>query len=236
MRLRRLGFLCAVGAVVFTGCNSSQNLLTTTTNTSAVRFLNGSPDLGNVDVYTTTATGTPIAAALAYATLNSYSDLTSKAYTVIVTAAGSPSTQKLTCALQALTANVRYTIVIAGKVAAGPAATGLQCQVFAETVYSLPVSQFQMGFHHASPALNAGANATVSFGLYSAGLNNYQLPSGLATFQATLTSGTGIGTAVNVLLPAVQTAPGLGVFVSAQTGSPPASVLATTTPVKRRSG
>jgi hypothetical protein len=230
MRLRRLGFLCAVGAVVFSGCNSSQNLLTTTTNTSAVRFLNGSPDLGNVDVYTTTATGTPVAAALAYATLNSYADLTSKAYTFIVTAAGSPSTQKLTCALSALGANTRYTIVIAGKVAAGTAATGLQCQVFAETVYSLPASQFQMGFHHASPALNAAANATVSFGLYSAGLNNYQLPSGLATFQSTLTSGTGIGTAVNVLLPAVQTAPGLGVYVSAQTGSPPASALATTTP------
>jgi hypothetical protein len=97
-------------------------------------------------------------------------------------------------------------------------------------VYSLPATQFQMGFHHASPAANAAGQTIVSFGLYSPGLTNYQLPSGTATFVSTLTSGVAVGAATNVLLPGVQTAPGLGVYVTAQTGSPPTTVEATTSP------
>lgn len=228
--LRRLGFLCAVGAVVLSGCNSGNNIISTTTPTSAIRFLNGSPDVGTVDVYLTAASGTPSATALVYGALNVYADLTSKAYTVIVTATGAPTSTKLTCTVPALAANTRYTVVIAGKVAGGATATGLQCQVFAETVYSLPANQFQLAVHHASPGANAAGISTFSFGLYSAGTTNYQIPSGTATFVSTLTSGAAVGVATNALVQAVQTAPGLGVYASTQTGTAPTTVLATTTP------
>ena len=230
MRLRRLGFLCAVSALVLAGCNSNANQLTSTTGLAAVRILNGSPDLGSVDVYLNTATGTPLAPALTYGTLNIYTnEAAAKKLTVVVTAAGVPSSTKLSCALPGLTLNTRYTVVIAGTVAGGATATGLQCQLFAETVYSLPANQFQLSFHYASATLGA-TQPTVSFGLYSAGANNYQLPTGNATFTATTAGGTSLATAVNTLVPAVQTAPGLGVYVSAETGTPPTSVLATTTP------
>ncbi len=235
-RLRRLGFLCAVGAVVLSGCNSGNDIISTTTPTSAIRYLNGSPDLGSVDVYVTAATGTPSTTALAYGALDAYADITSKAYTIIVTATGAPSSTKLTCTLPALAANTRYTLVIAGKVAGGTSATGLQCQLFPETVYSLPPSQFQLAVHHASPGANAASLSTVSFGLYSAGTTNYQLPSGTATFVSTLTSGTATGSATNALVQAVSTAPGLGVYVSTQTGVAPTTVLATTTPAQATVG
>jgi hypothetical protein len=236
MRLRRLGFLCAVVAVVLSGCNSGNDIISTTTPTTGLRYLNGSPDLGTVDVYINKASGTPNAGAIAYGALAAYADIPSKAYTVIVTATGVPSSTKLTCALPSLAANTRYTLVIAGKVAGGTSATGLQCQLFAETVYSLPANQFQLAFHHASPAANAASLSTVSFGLYSAGTTNYQLPSGTATFVSTLTSGTADGVATNVLVQAVSTAPGLGVYTSTQTGVAPTTVLATTTPSQATTG
>lgn len=232
MRLRRLGFLCAIGAVLLSGCNSNPNALSTSTNVSDIRVLNGSPDLGPVDIYFASTTSAALATSLAYGSLSAYAEEPYKgaARPLVATAPGSPSSTKLSCSIPALDINTRYTIVIAGKVAAGATATGLQCQLFTETVYSLPANQFQLGFHYASPGLAANSEPTISFGLFSAGLNNYQLPSGNATFTTTTASGTADVLAVNVLLPAVQTAPGLGVYISPQTGSPPTTVFATVTP------
>lgn len=241
MRLGRLGILCAVGALVISGCsNNGLTTIGTTTALSAIRFLNGSPDAGTIDVYVQTSTatpsGTPAGAALPYGKMSAYANYNTQVYTIVATAAGTATAQKVSCTTPTLVQNTRYTIVIAGK-AASTGATGLQCQVFAETLYSLPAGQFQLAFHHASPALNAARPSTAeAFGLYPAGTRNYQLQAQTATFVSTLTAGAALGTAVNTLLPGVQVAPGLGVYAAAVSPNPPTTVDATGTPSQATQG
>ncbi len=245
MLLRRLGVLTAIGAIALSGCgNNGLNTLGTTTSQSAFRFINGSPDLGNVDVYLQGTNNGAAATNLAYGSMSAISTLNTQSYTVTVTATGSKTSTKLTCPLNSVAASTRYTIVIAGKVAGGSTPLGLQCQSFGETYYSIPSGQFQLGLHQASPALNAivsGAStaspppSSVAFGLYPAGTTNWQLFGGTTSFVAAA-SGIAIGAATNVLLNGVTGAPGMGVY-AAPTGSnpPPAgasSVFATTTPVQ----
>jgi len=80
-----------------------------------------------------------------------------------VTPHGSSTTTSLSCTTAALAANTRYTVVIAGKVANST----LQCQIFPETVYSLPSGAFQLAFHNASPALNAVSPSGAGFGTFA---------------------------------------------------------------------
>ncbi|MDB5094611.1 MAG: hypothetical protein JWO85_2712 [Candidatus Eremiobacteraeota bacterium] len=218
MRLRRLGFVCAFAASILAACGSSNLLGTSTTTQSAIRFINGSPDLnaaGGVDVYINGTGSSASATALTYGTASLLSYVNSQGYTITVTPAGS-KTASLTCASPSLAANTRYTVVIAGKVNPGSNATdALQCQVFAETIYSLPTGSFQLGFHNASPALNALSPSGAGYGLYANSTPPvYYAEAGpVATFTAP-TSFVANGFAVNNLPAGVESAPGMGIYVS----------------------
>ncbi|MDB5042040.1 MAG: hypothetical protein JWN27_2766 [Candidatus Eremiobacteraeota bacterium] len=235
MRLRRLGFVCALSASILAACGTNNNLLgTSTTTQSAIRFINGSPDLNasGVDIYIAGTSGTASATALTYGTVTPLAIVNSQAYTVTVTPTGNKATTSLSCATPSLAANTRYTIVIAGKANPGSTAgDGLQCQIFAETIFSLPTGSFQLAFHNASPALNASQPNGAGFGVVGLSsppvYNNFAGP--LATFTAP-TSGVANGVAVNVLPAGVLTAPGMGVYVANSSPNPPPSVLATLLP------
>jgi Domain of unknown function (DUF4397) len=240
MRLRRLGFVCALSASILAACGSSNLLGTSTTTQSAIRFINGSPDLNaaGVDVYISGTSGSASAAALTYGTASALSYVNSQVYTVTVTPTGNKATTSLSCATPSLAANTRYTIVIAGKVNPGSTANdGLQCQIFAETVFSLPAGSFQLGFHNASPALNAVNPNGAGFGVVGLSTppvyNNFAGP--LATFTPP-TSGVANGIAVNVLPAGVTDPPGMAVYVANSTPNPPPTVLATLLPSALQAG
>jgi len=247
MRLRRFAFVCVIGACVLAACGTN-NLGTTTATQTGIRFINGSPDLdlGSVDVYI--GASAPQVTALAYGKASVLAYVNSQAYTVTVTPTGNKATTSLSCTTPSLVANTRYTVVIAGKVAGtvlGPPANDeLQCQIFAETIYSLPPGQFQLAFHNASPALAAAspnASGAAAFGLFTNSLPPvYNVEAGpLAVFTAP-TTGVANGIAVNALPPGVETAPGVGVYTStADAGgnpNPPTAVQATLLPSQLQNG
>jgi hypothetical protein len=221
MRLRRFAFVCAIGACVLAACGSN-NLGISTATQSAIRFINGSPDLNaaGVDVYLSSTSNTASnASPLTYKLATVISYVNSQAYTVIVTPTGNKATTLLSCATPSLVANTRYTVVIAGKVTPGATPNdGLQCQIFAETIYSLPVGSFELSFHNASPALAAASTSGAGFGTFANTTPPvYNSQAGLpATFTAP-TSGVANGVATNVLPAGVLTAPGIGVYTSTVT-------------------
>jgi Domain of unknown function (DUF4397) len=243
MRLRRFAFVCAIGACILAACGNNNLLGTTTATQSAIRFINGSPDLGPVDIYLNGTGSTATTTGLAYKSATTLYYQNSQSYTVTVTPTGS-KTASIACGTPSLAANTRYTVVIAGK--ATPNSTpndGLQCQIFAETIYSLPVGQFQLAFHNASPALAAAApvGGGTGFGLFTNSMPPvYNVEAGpIATFTAP-TSGVANGVAVNALVPGVETAPGIGVYASVASSNgapnPPTTVQATLLPSQLQNG
>ena len=251
MRLRRLAFVCAIGASVLAACgnNGLLNTGTSTATQSAIRFINGSPDLSTasgVDVYLNGVSAGVTQSALTYLQASKLTYITSAQYTIVVTPHGASSTTSLSCTTSSLAANTRYTVVIAGKVANST----LQCQIFPETVYSLPSGAFQLSFHNASPALNAVSPSGAGFGTFANSsppvYNNEAGP--VATFTSPAAGGT-IGpvvqsaVSVNTLPAGVLTAPGLGVYVSKVTNAagnpnPPTSadVISTILPSQLQAG
>jgi hypothetical protein len=255
MRLRRFAFVCAIGACVLAACGSN-NLGISTATQSAIRFINGSPDLNaaGVDVYlSSTANAASNASPLTYKLATAISYVNSQAYTVIVTPTGNKGTTLLSCATPSLVANTRYTVVIAGKVTPGATPNdGLQCQIFAETIYSLPVGSFELSFHNASPALAAASLTASGQATSGAGFGTfanttppvYNSQAGLpATFTAPTSGVANDAVASNVLPAGVLTAPGIGVYTSTVTdvlGDPnppgPGNVQATLLPSALQAG
>jgi uncharacterized protein DUF4397 len=251
MRLRRLGFVCAIGASLLAACGSNNLLGTTNVATqSAIRFINGSPNLGKVDVYINGTGSAASATALDYGIATTLSFVNSQSYTVTVTPAGNKATTSLACVTPSLGANTRYTVVIAGE-SGGTGNAVLQCQVFPETIYSLPAGSFQLALHNASPALGAlfpssGSPNGVGFGLFSITPNVFSTFAGgntYATFTVptpATTSGNGpvaLGIAVNVLPGGVLTnPPGVGVYVSSPNTNPPTTPYATFLPSALQAG
>ncbi|HEY4442326.1 MAG TPA: DUF4397 domain-containing protein [Candidatus Elarobacter sp.] len=223
MRLRRFAFVCAVGACILAACGNNGLLGTTVATQSAIRVINGSPDAagstGGINVFISgTTTALNGSTALAYGKATTLSYVNSQSYTVTVNQSGSTSSI-LSCATPTLGANTRYTVVIAGE-KAGTGNSALQCQIFAETVYSLPAGSFQLAFHNASPALNAISPLGAGYGTFANSsppvYNNEAGP--LAMFTAP-TSGVANGIAQNVLPAGSQAPPGIGVYVSTVTSS-----------------
>lgn len=129
-----------------------------------VRFVQGSPNLQNVDVYFqstgSASPSSPLIAALPYAVPSDFKSLPTVAGNVIVQTAGgaapSTGTGALTsCPVPQFANNGNYSIVIA------TANGALNCVIFQDTIYT---GSGQYRFHNASP--NAGG--TVAYGTTTA--------------------------------------------------------------------
>lgn len=135
-----------------------------TSTTSSVRFVNGAPALGSVDVYFTssgtTASSTPLLAALAYAQISDFSSQNSASATIVLRPAGSAATATPSggCTVPQLSNNGKYSVVFF----AGGAGQPATCGVYQDFDYSA-AGQYRV--HHASPAAATAGNSTISFGL-----------------------------------------------------------------------
>lgn len=240
MLKQSLRAFAALAVLALAACNGGGNGIDLGTSsggglTSTIRVLNGSPDVGTVDVYLTNTSGSAVASALPYGAVSAYVAVSTQAYTVIVTTAAT-TTQKATCATPLL-GLFRYTIVIAGRAANGTGtSTGLQCQIFPEIPQTVPSGQEELGLHHAAPGVGTSGNGTLSFGTYAPGQGGYNTPAGSATYASSLTTAAAVGTSTYTLIAGVTSGNGEGVYVAPQTASAPASVLATVLPSQAAGG
>ena len=155
MNVFRLFAIAAVPAVIsLAACNGGGGsvLGSNVAGTQAqVRFVNGSPDAGTVDVYLT-ATGatrstTPSAASIAYGEASAFFAEQTVASQVTVYPTGT-TTSDLggICSVPQLSNNNIYTIVLAGS------GSGAHCLIYDDAAYS---AQPAVRFHNASPNATA---------------------------------------------------------------------------------
>jgi hypothetical protein len=194
--LRAWVLACAVAAgAAIAGCGGAGGITTsvapTTNNTAVVRFVNGSPDNGAVDVY---INGVAVYSDVQYGTVTPYYLLKSGvATTVDVYAYGSVSPDIVPKQTVTLTNSQAESIALVGHKAA-PAT--LTTQTFLEKTYTTTISQFGVSFHHASPA----GPATLFFGAFT--------PSPVVTPSATAAAtATAVATATSLVTPVPSIAP-----------------------------
>lgn len=131
-----------------------------------VRFVQGSPQDANVDLYmvSTGATpGTTPLATIAYGTATDFIGMSTTAYTLQVRAAGSGSTGALiaSCPIPQLQNNAKYSVVLGHSTVAGGA---MDCVLFQDMDYTGGTPQYR--FHDAATALGTGSS--VGFGVITA--------------------------------------------------------------------
>lgn len=230
LSLASLASLAACGG----GSSGSSTVLS---QTAQLRFINGSPDAGSLDIHLGTNTGGTFAggAGLAYGTITAFQNEPTTSLAIVATTAGQTNTI-VSCNVPQLQNNIRYTVVIAGKVAnGGGTPTGTQCQFFAEPNFTTPTGQASVTLHHASPAAAAAGATTLVFGNYTPNQTNYT-PYGSSATATFVSSGgaTATGTPINVIVQAVTTGSGTGIYVAPQ--SSPSTSLATILPSQAQTG
>jgi hypothetical protein len=145
--------------------------------TFSTRVVNGSPDLGPVDIYIYSSTGSqpaqPIIANLQYPGISNYVAYPAGTYTIAIDQAGT-TTQLGSAQLGGTTTGEIVTTAIAGQVANST----LQLQSFIEPAETS--DQAALIVHHASPALNS-AISPIGIGAYAA--TTSAAPSATATTQ-----------------------------------------------------
>ncbi|HYZ16119.1 MAG TPA: DUF4397 domain-containing protein [Candidatus Acidoferrum sp.] len=229
-----------LGLAALAGCGplNPGTIITTNGGNANVRVLQGSPDTPTVDAKLDGSTALTPSGGLAYGKFTGYASIASGSHSLAIYPTGQ-STATFTCPLGVLNAGVGYTIVIAGKQAAGKGtSTGLQCQIFGEPAYpSVTSPQANISLHYASPAASAAGNVALSIGTFTPGTTTYNASVGASTFTAQ-TSGSAVSNGTALTITGVTTAPGVGFWVAAPptSGSTPTSVLATILPSQGQAG
>jgi hypothetical protein len=130
---------------------------------SNIRFVNGSPDAGTVDIYYvptgSSRNSSPTYSAAAYGLITNFQTEPATAGQVFFYPTGTSTTPlSVSCATPATSSGQNYTVVLAGQVAKGT----LQCAIFQDGLYGAP-GQYRV--HHASPAANAAGLASIGYGV-----------------------------------------------------------------------
>ncbi|HEY1726909.1 MAG TPA: DUF4397 domain-containing protein [Candidatus Baltobacteraceae bacterium] len=217
MRLNRTGIfvslIVAALAISLASCGGGGSTTPNTTGTASIRFINGSPDAGNIDVL---VNGKVVASNVAYAQVSAYTSLTvgtqplpqvafvkTGTTTNLFPANGTtPQTFQLGAA-----ANSKVTVVLEGR-ATLIGSLGLQVGAFIEPTITTPTSEYSVVFHHASPA----AAAASPFGIYVGDIELGSAP--LYLVYGTMSFGTTNGTTASFVgvtsQPAFVGPPGIG--------------------------
>ncbi len=192
MKCLRALLIAAPLALALTACGGggSTTLANATGQASSIRYVNGSPDIGTVDLYYIptgqTLGATPQVPTAAYGTISDFQSEPSTAGQVFAYPAGNKSTPTLSCSIPQMSNNGLYTVVISGQVAQHT----LQCSLFQDTPTS---ATGQVRVHHASPAAAAVGLSTIAFGFYNAPYNAVNQPTlgvaGAAPFPGFATAG-----------------------------------------------
>jgi hypothetical protein len=150
-------------AVSLAACSSSSTTANLTGQSASIRFVDGSPDAGNLDLYYVPTGGTVGAtpqATVAYGAIQDFQSEPATAAQVVLYAAGTKASPKASCSIPQLTNNGLYSIVVSGQVANQT----LQCTLFQDTAFN---ANGQIRFHHASPAAAAAGLGSVAYGFYT---------------------------------------------------------------------
>jgi len=150
-------------ALSLAACGGSAGVSNAVGSQSNLRFVNGSPDAGTVDIYYvptgTAKNSSPSYSAAAYGTITNFMTEPAVAAQVFFYPTGTTTTPlTVSCAVPQSSSGQNYTVVLAGKVANST----LQCAIFQDGLYSAP-GQYRV--HHASPAAAAAGLATVGYGV-----------------------------------------------------------------------
>jgi hypothetical protein len=234
MRLNRTGIfvslLLAAFALSLASCGGGGSTTPNTTGKAMVRFINGSPDAGAVDVL---VNGTIVASDVAYGQITAYQSLTvgtnplpqvafvkTGTHTNIFPAANGSGPNGETFQLGAAV-NSKVTVVVEGR-AALIGSLGLQVGAFIEPTITVTGTNYAVVYHHASPAANAAAPSGLNIGQITLGPQPVYLVQGSMLFSSTQGSATSLVGVSNQ--PAFIGPPGVGFYVGP-------SVVVTATPV-----
>jgi hypothetical protein len=235
---RRVLVAAGLALAALAGCGplNPGTIIATNGGNFNLRVLQGSPDVdtaSTIDARLDSATGALLGTSIGYGKMTAYSPIGSGAHSLVVEAAGG-TTPIMTCSLGALTPGANYTVVVAGKFAAGvqTATTSLQCQVFAEPIYPTVTSpSANIAFHHAAPSAVTAGGTVLSIGTYPQNAPTTYTGWGTAQF-ANPVSGVAFTTASYVTINGSATAPGIGFYTAPSNGTtaPPTTVWSTLSP------
>lgn len=237
---RRILIAASLGLAALAGCGplNPGTIITTNGGNANVRVLQGSPDTTPIDAKLDASAALTAAGGLAYGKFTGYSSVASGSHSLAIYPTGQ-TTATMTCPLGLLNAGQNYTVVIAGKHAAGLAtSTGLQCQIFAEPAYaSLTSPQGNISLHYASPAASAAGDVALSIGTFQPGTTTYGASVGASTFTAQ-SGGSAVSSVTALTITGVTSAPGIGFWVASlpQGTTTPTSVLGTILPSQGQTG
>ncbi len=178
MRLNRTGIfaslIVAALALSLASCGGGGSSTPNTSGTASVRFINGSPDAGNIDVL---VNGKVVASNIAYGQITAYGTLTvgtSPLPQVAFVKTGtttnifpSNGTTPQTFQLGAAPSS-KLTVVVEGR-ASLIGALGLQVGAFVEPTVTPGSGLYAVVFHHASPAASAASPNGILVGTVALG-------------------------------------------------------------------
>lgn len=185
---------------------------------SQFRFIDGSPDAGNIDIY---FDGAKVATNVAYKTITAYLTVSSAAHTVAAYATGGTTTVVLPPTTIA-PAGPRTTVVLVGQTGNGN--KGLV--TFGESTAVPAAGQGAVIFHHAAPSVVLPASAPLAFGSETAALTTPTVLIPTTAYKAlnrasplpANASNPGVGIAFYVALTATPTVPLATLLPSAAVG------------------
>jgi len=203
---RALMTLCAFsGALSLVACGggggSTAGIANVVGSQSNLRFVNGSPDAGTVDIYFVPTGGSrnssPSYSAATYGRITDFMNEPAVAGQVYFYPTGTSATPLgASCAIPQSSSGQNYTVVLAGQVGKST----LQCVIFQDGLYTAP-GEYRV--HHASPAAAAAGLGTIGYGV-SAGASPTYTQSGVTSFPNT---GNTVATTFDTINPSAAVTP-----------------------------
>jgi hypothetical protein len=194
MRLNRTGIFASLIvtalALSLASCGGGGSSTPNTSGKASIRFINGSPDVGNIDVL---VNGKVVASNVGYTQISAYASLTvgttplpqvafvkTGTQTNVFPSNGTtPQTFQLGAAQ-----NSKVTVVLEGR-ATLVGSLGLQVGAFVEPTITTQSSNYSVVFHHASPAAALASPYGVYVGYVELGSSPLYLAYGSMTFGTT---------------------------------------------------
>jgi hypothetical protein len=153
--LRFSAFFACAAAAAFAGCGAL-NTPGINANTAEIRFVNGSPDQGALDL---DISGAAVAADIPYRELSAYTPIAPGTYTIAAAPTGTTTALAgATSTSVVLSQNRNYTVVVGGSTSG----TRLLC-VFTEPIFATATGSAVVSFHDCSP----GSGAAIAVGTFA---------------------------------------------------------------------
>lgn len=144
-------------------------------NNAQVRFVNGSPDAGSVDVFidnqqqfcgTGAAGSSSCSVAYAHATDYLYNAMAGT-HSIRIEPAGNDSAPAIYSGSFAVNSGFRYAVALTGEKSPSASGSAIGIQTITEQPFNTPANGASVNFNNASPYVTAQNNGAVQFGYYT---------------------------------------------------------------------